>query len=1207
MREKLSGVKNIICEKIHSPFSKKEKYDLDAYLANRAAVWTKILLYNIKKHNKIKFDTKFTVKLQKRQENNVYIYCNPCFRTESHILLSNEDILENVSLSIGKMVHHFDVYMKQGSGWLLDHIMSSQLNVYHYNLPKGGGGYLASRYFALKKRLLPSKYCNNNKCILFLEPTIDQKCFLYCVLALLFPQQGHFKQKVESYIPFVNELNTSNLKYPVDIGQIPEFEKNNALCINVFSVNKCQNLKFLYHSKMSIYKNRINLLLYKNHYSLILKWRCFLNYSGSASRNLCQTCGLFFQSFTKSEKKICKICSELCLETRGSQYKVQNLHFKNKREKLHFSNYKNLRKAPFIIYSDIETMACKISPGEDQSVKKSKTVKKQKHEPISIGYLRVCTNDKYSQKKPEIFTGVDCIEKFFIALESEIEYIENTLSNVNHPLHMNTQQELSHFLSKQCYVCGITLPDGFKMRDHDHLLEKCNYLGTICNSCNLNRTDNKNYRTTLVFHAGGKFDVNFLLQKIHSRKLDVSRVVGKTGEQIMSLSLFKNKILVIDSINHLPSSLANLVEILKKSDKPFLNTRKCVLDDDHGFELLSRKGVFPYEFIDSLDKLEINNLPSPEHFYNVLKGEAITDTDYAHAKNVWSHFKCKNLKHYMEIYLALDITLLADVFENYRYFFFTQFQIEVSRYLSLPGLSYDCMLKYTGSKIDYVYQKDVYNFLKRGVRGGISMIPHREFKANNPLLPKDYDPSKDTWHIIYIDANGLYSSIMNLKLPYKNLHWVNLKNLNSNKIDNIIESYKHTDNVGYFFEVDLIYPDGIKEKTKYFPLAPEHKIVSRDMLSPFSKMLQDKIGAKNDKVPKLLSTQFDKFNYVCHIENLQFYLGMGMKLAKVHKILQFQQKDFIRPYIEFCMMQRNKESTSPDERNMWKLASNAIFGKTIQNCEKMNSITFHTDEEKLLKSIASPRFKYADLINDKVAQVTSYKKKNFVNTPYFVGVAILELSKLFIMRVFYNIFVQKYGLMKLKLLLTDTDSLLLAIQTDDIYKDLKETGVMEFGNFPENNPYHEDSETGKMFYFKDESCGYPIQNFVGLRSKCYSIHYSDEIMKDKITAKGVNRGEIKKMRHEDMENVLHKNNTTDTIFTQIRSFKHQIYNVEQNKLSLSGLDTKRWVSWNNIDTLPFGHPEADPHVENFLGKNSDNYINFKIAKQEQPPTSTFTH
>ena len=1191
--QKFSGVRKIIYEKVHTPTSKKERFDVDAYLAKRRTIWIKILASYLRKHKRIKFDTKLTVKLQKRQEDNVYIFCNPCFRTDSCTILSADEIEESVLSRIGKMVDSYDIFMKQGSGWILNRITESRLNVYEYSPPYGGG--VAKRTKSQKNLLLPPQYSRiQNKSLLFLEPTPDNKCFLYCVLAALFPPTNfRNKRKISSYLPFVSKVNTSNLTYPVDITQIPRFEKNNALCINVFSSDSKGHLNFIYHSKTKNYKKRINLLLYKNHFTLILKWSCFLNFTNKAVRSLCQNCGTFFKPSSSRKSNSCVNCSRQECEAENNKYKdlKLNLEFKSEGEKIRFVNFRNMKRAPFIIYSDIETMSENV-PAEKRT-SGSKTKKKQRHKPISIGYLRVCTNEKYSQKKPKIFTGEACIEEFFSSLEEEIEYMENIIGSVNEPLHMSEKQKEHHLQNENCYVCGIYLRPGEKYKDHDHLQPKNNYLGVICNSCNLNRTDNKNQKTTLVFHAGGKFDINFLIQKIYSRKLDVTRVVGKTGEQIMSMCLFKNKMLVIDSINHLTSSLANLVDVLKKSNRPFINTENYAGEDKEGLKLLYRKGVFPYSFLDSLEKLETDTLPQAASFFDSLHDVHVSKEDYAHATKVWNHFECANLKDYMELYLSLDITLLADVFENYRRFFFEQFGLEVSRYLSLPGLSYDCMLKFTGSEIDYVYQKDVYDFLKRGIRGGISMIPQRAFQANNPLL-SNFDPKKEIWYIIYIDANGLYSSIMNLKLPYKNLRWVDPDTIDSDKLERMIETYRNEDEIGYFLEVDLEYPDEIKEKTKDFPLAPEHRIVERDMLSPFSKMLQEKIGAKNDKVPKLLNTQYPKLNYVTHVENLQFYLEKGLRLTKVHKILRFEQKCYIKPYIEFCMTQRNRDETTPDERNMWKLASNAIFGKTIQNCEKMNLITFHTNEKKLLKKIASPRFKHADIINDKVAQVTSLKKRNCVNTPYFAGVAILELSKLFMMKVYYNIFLEKYGLQKMKLLLTDTDSLLLAIQTEDVYKDLEETRILEFGNFPKTHPYYRPEKTGKIFYFKDESCGCPIESFVGLRAKCYSIHYPEEtLMKDKISAKGVNRSQIKKMTHGDMNKVLEKNEIVETTAQQIRSFKHQVFNVEQNKLSLSGMDTKRWISWDNASTLPFGHPFANEDVENYSGRNTLNYLKCK--------------
>ena len=1162
----------LIIEKKHRPRGKR-KYDVQMYLVDRERIWSGILKRLWNRYKAIKFEIRLETKLQKRQKENDYIYCSPCFRSKSRVVLTENTVEEIIQEAMAQILDAYDVYMKEGSGWLLHNVEFSQINIYRYETRGGSGGRKAKDF---REALLPSKYVKNYRSVITFPPAPGNKCFLHCILAALHPltkeKSRRKKLQISEYLKHEHELNTRNLKYPVTLQQIPQFEMDNNLCINVVGVDKKQKTFFLYKSRQEN-KPRINLLLHKRHYSLIQSWNCFLNYCSRDKRTLCQKCGKYNIRRTTTQQR-CSFCEKGELQTRFDD--IPDLHFPKHGTRQKFINFKNTKDHPFVFYCDLETMLKPVMEEEEEQKRKRKTKKKKIHRPISIGYLRVCTNKKFSHKKPVIHTGEDCIEKFYSSMKKEIEYMDDILATVNYPLDMSKEQEREHDGADSCWVCDVALKDEEKLRDHDHLKKFCNYLGTVCNACNLNRTDTERNQTPLIFHAGSRFDINFLIEKIHILKQTETRIIGKSGENIMSMNLFKKRLVVIDSLNHLSSSLAALVEILKKSGKPLKYTRRSLDKDEEGLELVSRKGVFPYEYVTSLERLkETTALPSAKEFYDELKEKSIAEDDYQHALKVWEHFNCKTLQDYMEIYLSSDITLLADVFENYRKFFREKFVLDSAKYLSLPGLSYDCMLKYTKCKLDFIYNKETYDFLRRGLRGGVSMITHRFEESNHPQLDS-YDPNKPTTHLIYLDANALYSSIMTRKLPYRGLKW---KNFEKNEMKRIIEEYTDQDKIGYFVECDLSYPPEIHDMTKDLPLAPEHRLVTEDMLSPYARSLKEKLGIKTDKVPKLLSTQYAREKYVCHIENLQFYLRKGMRLTKVHKVLEFRQKNIMKDYIDLCIRERNKTGISADEKSMWKLCCNAIFGKSIQNVEKRNSMTLLTDEKKVLRAISNPRFKHADLINKKIVQVCSFKRKNMVTTPYYIGVAVLELSKLHMMKIHYDHFMQNFGRLDLTLCMTDTDSLLYSIRGEEVEKRLKEMEIIEFGNYPEDHPYHEQEQTGKLFYLKDESAGKPIKSFVGLRAKNYSIEYENE-KDNKTVGKGVPRAKLEKITHEDLKRVLGENTTVEISSNQLRSYKHKMYSIQQDKIALSPLDNKRYLCKDGIHTLPYGHIDALGEEEN---------------------------
>ena len=136
--------------------------------------------------------------------------------------------------------------------------------------------------------------------------------------------------------------------------------------------------------------------------------------------------------------------------------------------------------------------------------------------------------------------------------------------------------------------------------------------------------------------------------------------------------------------------------------------------------------------MDSFERFEETQLPPKEKFYSSLTDESISDSDYQHAQEVWATFNCKNLKDYHDVYLGSDVLLLADVFENFRRTALSTYKLDPAHYLTLPGYSWDALLKSTKVSLELITDPDMYLFIEKGLRGGISMVSHRHARANNP-------------------------------------------------------------------------------------------------------------------------------------------------------------------------------------------------------------------------------------------------------------------------------------------------------------------------------------------------------------------------------------------------------------------------------------------------------------------------------------------
>ena len=313
----------------------------------------------------------------------------------------------------------------------------------------------------------------------------------------------------------------------------------------------------------------------------------------------------------------------------------------------------------------------------------------------------------------------------------------------------------------------------------------------------------------------------------------------------------------------------------------------------------------------------------------------------------------------------------------------------------------------------------------------------------------------------------------------------------------------------------------------------------------------------------------DKGEYVLHYRNLQLYLNLGLKIKKVHRVLEFDQCPWLKQYIDFNTEKR-KHAKNSFEKNFFKLMNNSVFGETMENLRKRVDARLVTDEKKLDKLTSKPTYVSSKILNENLMAVHKIKEALTLNRLAFVGMCILNLSKTLMYDFHYNYIKEKCG-DRAKLLFTGTDSLTYEIETEDVYKDFwNDKDTFDNSDYPENSLYYCNANKKVIGKFKDEACGVPITEFVGLKSKMYSYIKSNE--KGGKTAKGIKKNVIKNnIKHEDYKNVLLNNEQSHHKMKTIRSQKHQLGSYEINKVSLSCFDDKRYIHDNGISSYAYGH------------------------------------
>jgi len=377
------------------------------------------------------------------------------------------------------------------------------------------------------------------------------------------------------------------------------------------------------------------------------------------------------------------------------------------------------------------------------------------------------------------------------------------------------------------------------------------------------------------------------------------------------------------------------------------------------------------------------------------------------------------------------------------------------------------------------------------------------------------------------------------------------------------------ESIFFLLQVDLDYPETLHDAHNDYPLAPEQLRLSREMLSPTALNILNSMNMKpSSNNSKLVPNLLAKRNYIVHYRNLKLYLSLGLKLTKIHRVLKFSQRPWLKTYIDFNTQERTKATTS-FKKDFFKLMNNAVFGKTMENLRKRVNIELVTDSRRATKLVATPEFFSFTEFSSNLFAVQRTRRTLTLNRPIQSGYSILELSKTLMYEFHYNVIRKKYGDRAL-LLFTDTDSLTYEVTTPNLEKDLRElSGYFDFSDYPPSHPLHSVANKKKIGFFKDELNGSHGLEFVGLRAKMYSLLSESGT---KLAAKGINRAVAKKqLKHHIFRNCLETSQATSVTQRRIGSDLHKVYSIQQTKRALSAYDDKRWLCEDSISSYAYGH------------------------------------
>ena len=678
-----------------------------------------------------------------------------------------------------------------------------------------------------------------------------------------------------------------------------------------------------------------------SHYVYVKDCSRLLNSQKSKFRNKSYFCKYCHTGFGTQEL-LNKHYEKGCMEVEGQQIEMPTPD-----EKLKFKHHFKKLRCPFVIYADFECLTEELQKPEDDEIK---TYKYQEHKPC--GFMLNLVNAVENTNQEFLYRGDDAVDVFCQKINEIRDEIKQKMQEKKE-IEMTDEDRIGFETATHCFICGDRFSKTYKtekeaekykkVRDHCHFTGK--YRGCAHSICNLNYC-NRHFKIPVFFHNMKNYDGHLIIQNAeklsNKKKIDV---IAQNSEKFINIGF--DSLSVKDSFSFIAASLDKLVSMTKYDNTDEKDRRKWVLRDNwHSnfrysskndiiktekcLDLLTEKGVYPYDYMNAFDKFNGEQLPSKEQFYSRLAEEDTTNDDYNKAKQIWKHFDIQNMGEYHDLYLKTDVLLLTDVFENFRDMCLSYYGLDPVYYYTLPNFAFDAMLKLTGIEIDLVYDQEMYEMIEAGLRGGMTQTTCKKVEANNKYMGSDYDKNKASSYINYLDANNLYGLSMIQKLPYRNLKW-------DDKITE--EDIINYDNgrTGYILEVDLEYPKELHDLHNDFPLAPEVMNVKAKMLSEkqveIYKLINGSKEPKDEKTQKVILNLNDKSKYVVHIRTLQFYLKHGLKLKKIHRAIKFEQQEILKPYIEFNTEKR-KNARNDFEKDIFKLLNNAVFGKTMEDKRK---------------------------------------------------------------------------------------------------------------------------------------------------------------------------------------------------------------------------------------------------------------------------------
>ena len=751
-------------------FTENDRNEPFVGLKRLLSLFKPVIAEECQKRSSIKFFVSTSVMFHKSDDVNEITDPPVVFRSEVFRLLKMDKQLQfYLDLAHDQIVTKIEQYQKNGSAWVFSHFLTMDTGIVSYDPLR------ASSFIPLPSELVAKKALTNVK-------NNDNRCFLWSVLASLHPVHSN-ANRVSKYKRHVRTLNLTGLTFPMKLRDIGKFEAMNSISVHVFGYEEKKVIPLRISDKLNNTRH-VNLLLIsednqplheedgdqhveecqegmdldlnsgnQSHYVTINSMSRLLN--GQYNRHKQPTHFCHYCLHGCSSEEVLRDHVDRCSQHNAQRVRLPMKGDMNKKDIVYFKRLEAQMRLPFVIYADTESLLVEKA---DQGGGGGATKILLEHVSCCYGILVKSSCEEFNEQ-PFIYRGPDAMTHFLNTLAEKVQKIKDIVSNPKAMIPLTSDQKVRHDTATTCFICckgGFSDSNGNGLRkvmDHDHITGS--YRGPAHSNCNLKfRLDPDRLRIPCIFHNLRGYDAHHIMASVNGRHGRLIECIPLDMEKYIMFKI--GRVTFIDSMQFMPSSLSSLVDNLSNDQLKTLNSylKELKMSDElHNecMQLMRRKGVYPYEYMDGWERFDETSLPSIDKFYSHLTEESISGKDYNHAQIVFEKFNMKNLGEYHDFYLLTDVLLLADVFEAFRDTCLEYYGLDPCHFYTSPGMAWDAALKMTGVKLELLCDVKKHLFFEAGLRGGVATIAHRHAKANNPSCP-EYDPSKPTTHLVYWDA-----------------------------------------------------------------------------------------------------------------------------------------------------------------------------------------------------------------------------------------------------------------------------------------------------------------------------------------------------------------------------------------------------------------------------------------------------------------------